>query len=122
MRRVAPDRRVEQVDPVGRQAHGSTRRLPQASSFNLALSSGLSPRSFEVIPRNASIASRRALPLIGGMPPFDAERLLARDAGLASVVRFFVVARTPAYHGPRRPDGPRHLPVRLGVRRPLIFA
>ena len=30
--------------------------------------------------------------------PFDAERPLARDAGLAVLVRFFVVATEPGYH------------------------
>ena len=68
---VLPDGRVEQVDPVGRQTHGSTRRLPQASSRNVADTSGLSPLGFEVYSISASIASLRALPLIGGMPPFE---------------------------------------------------
>ena len=97
---VVPDRRVEQVDPASRQAHGSTRSLPQASSFNLALSSGLSPLGFELRSRSAWIASRRALPLIGPVP-FDAERALARVTGSAAVVvRFFVVAMGSGYQGP----------------------
>ena len=104
-------RRLPQGVQIGFEAHGSTGRLPQASSLNLALTSGLNPMSFEVRSISASIASRRAFDLIGPMP-FEAERPLARDTGLAVLVRFFVVAMSPGYHRLQatrrqpRPSGP----------------
>lgn len=67
MLRVLPDRRVEQVDTTVGQAHESG-RLPQASSRRVADTSGLSPMSLLVRSIRASIASRRALPLIGAIP------------------------------------------------------
>jgi hypothetical protein len=88
-----PDRRVEQVDPVGRQRHESG-RLPQASSFNAASISGIGPGPFVVRSISASIFSRRALDRIGPMP-FDAERPLAPDAGSTVAVGFLVVAMNP---------------------------
>jgi len=49
--------------------------------------------------------TRRAFERIGPMP-FDAERALARDTGLAAVVmRFLVVAMNPAYHPVRACGG-----------------
>jgi hypothetical protein len=106
MLRSNPDRRVEQIGmPVVRRRHG-TSRLPQASSLKWASISGLNPWSFVVRSINASISSRRRLPLIGGMPfvtgvarGADRALLVAAARGLAELAGFLAVATDPAGRG-----------------------